>query len=357
MVQTHIVVGAGIIGAATAFQLCKAGQRVIVISAGQADATSAAFGWINASFFINEDHHVLRVAGLAAWRRAMSDLPLSVDWQGCLCWDLPDAQMHKTYARLRAFNYPVELYDAAQIAALVPALRNGPGRALFFPREGAASSAEIAGQFLAAAQDMGARLIRNIRVTGIRMQAGRAVGVETTQGLIKADHVVIAAGTGTAAIAESIECHVPLVPRPAYILRTTPHAHLLQHILATPGGEIRQEPSGQFLLPVAVAHQADQSEVLAQDPVAAAEGALARLQTHFAGLDDLAWAEIIRAERPVPADDLPIVGSVADGVYVAVMHSGITLGPIMGELISKDIGGRLSNADQALLAPYRPDRF
>jgi glycine/D-amino acid oxidase-like deaminating enzyme len=357
MVQTHIVVGAGIIGAATAYQLSKAGHQVIVISAGQSDATSAAFGWINASFFLNHDHHVLRAAGIAAWRRVMQDLPLKVDWQGCLCWDMPGPEMQETYAQLRAFDYPVEMLARTQISDLEPALKNPPSKALFFPGEGAASSGDIAGQFLDAAQALGAKRINNVRVTGILMDNGRAVGVETPHGVIKADQVVIAAGTGTAALADKIGCNVPLVPRPAYILRSSPQGPVLRHILAMPEGEIRQEPSGQILLPVAVSHQGDQTETLTQTPVEAAEGALARLHANFDGLENADWAEIISAERPVPADGLPVVGSLAEGVYVAVLHSGITLGPIIAELIAKDLSGPLDNADAALLAPYRPNRF
>ena len=40
--------------------------------------------------------------------------------------------------------------------------------------------------------------------------------------------------------------------------------------------------------------------------------------------------------RPMPADGLPILGSVrgVEGLLVAVMHSGITLAPVTGELVS-----------------------
>ncbi|EBA12716.1 fructosyl-amino acid oxidase, putative [Roseobacter sp. CCS2] len=59
----------------------------------------------------------------------------------------------------------------------------------------------------------------------------------------------------------------------------------------------------------------------------------------------------------MPQDDFPIIGPVANGAYVAVLHSGITLGQIIAELVAKDIAGRLNNTDAAMLAPYRPDRF
>ena len=169
--------------------------------------------------------------------------------------------------------------------------------------------------------------------------------------------LIVAAGTGTTAIAQSIDCNVPLVSRPAYILRTTPQGRLLNHILATPDGEIRQEPSGQILMPVAVSHQSDTAEELVQTPTDAADAAIARLRDICGGLENCDWSEVIRAERPVPKDGLPIVGPIAEGAYVAVLHSGITLGPIIAELIGKDITGRLDNADASMLAPYRPDRF
>ena len=357
MVQSVIIVGAGIIGAATALQLIRAGHSVQVVDAGGGDATSAAFGWINASFFLDEDHHHLRAAGIHAWHRLLKDVAAPVDWQGCLCWDMTGAQMEETYSRLRGFDYPVELLTASQVAAREPSLRACPQQALFLPGEGAATSAALAQRFLTAAQDAGAKVIRNVAVKGIEMRHGRAVGVATAQGAMLADQVIIAAGTGTEALAQSIDCAVPLVPRPAYILRTNRQEKLLHHILAMPEGEIRQEPSGRILMPVSLGHQGDDAETLVQTPQAAADEAIARLQDMCHGLQDVQWSEVIRAERPVPQDGLPVVGAIAAGVYVAVLHSGITLGPIIAELIAKDIAGRLDNADAAMLAPYRPQRF
>jgi len=357
MVQTVIVVGAGIIGAATAFQLTKAGHTVRIVHASHADATSAAFGWINASFFLDADHHHLRAAGIAAWHRILTDVPVPVDWQGCLCWDMDAPDMEAAFAQLQALDYPVEMLTRSQVLALEPALKSIPEHALFFPKEGAASSAEIAQHFLRAAQALGAKLISNVYVSGLKTKNGRVIGIETPQGDMLADQVIVAAGTGTAAIAQSIDCDVPLVPRPAYILRTTAQERLLNHILATPDGEIRQEPSGQILMPVAVSHQSDAAEGLAQSPTDAADAAIARLRNICGGLENTDWAEVIHAERPVPKDGLPIVGAIADGAYVAVLHSGITLGPIIAELIGKDITGRLDNIDASMLAPYRPGRF
>ena len=357
MGQSVIVVGAGVIGASIAWQLSKAGHHVRIIDGGGAPATAASFGWVNASFFLNEEHHQLRQAGIAAWHRVMREVSVEIDWQGCLCWDLAAEEMAATYTKLRAWGYPAERLGKAEVAAREPALMAVPDAALLFPSEGAAASGQLAAQFLSAAQARGTQHIQNAHVQGLKTRGDRVVGVETANGALEADHVVIAAGTGTAALAGSIGTRIPLVPRPAYIMRTSPQPLLLNHILATPEGEVRQEPSGQLLMPIVAQHQSDTAETLEHLPTDAADDAMARLRKLIAGLDDVNWVQVSRAERPMPEDGFPIVGPIADGASVAVLHSGITLGAVIGELVAKDITASLSNEEAAMLAPYRPDRF
>ena len=62
------------------------------------------------------------------------------------------------------------------------------------------------------------------------------------------------------------------------------------------------------------------------------------------------------AVRPIPADGLSSVGSDSGlpGYYEAVTHSGVTLGPLLGRLLAREI---LTGAVDHLLAPFRPERF
>ena len=118
-------------GFAPGGQLSKAGHEVQIIHAGGTDATSAAFGWINASFFLNDDHHHLRAQGIAAWHRALKDVAAPVMWQGCLCWDMPPEEMEATFQQLRARDYPVEMLSKVQVQKREPALTDAPEQALF----------------------------------------------------------------------------------------------------------------------------------------------------------------------------------------------------------------------------------
>lgn len=58
----------------------------------------------------------------------------------------------------------------------------------------------------------------------------------------------------------------------------------------------------------------------------------------------------------MPEDGLPVVGPIpgADGVYVAVMHAGVTLAPVVGRLVAAEI---VEGIEAAELAGVRPARF
>jgi glycine/D-amino acid oxidase-like deaminating enzyme len=60
--------------------------------------------------------------------------------------------------------------------------------------------------------------------------------------------------------------------------------------------------------------------------------------------------------RVLPTDGQPIIGRIAahPNVYVAAMHSGITLAPAIGQLTATEL---LDGVEVDLLAPYRLGRF
>ncbi|RWX66022.1 FAD-binding oxidoreductase, partial [Mesorhizobium sp. M4B.F.Ca.ET.089.01.1.1] len=60
--------------------------------------------------------------------------------------------------------------------------------------------------------------------------------------------------------------------------------------------------------------------------------------------------------RPTPVDGFPIIGRAEgmDGLYVAVMHSGITLAPAVGLFAAREI---LAGERDPLLQPYWLNRF
>ena len=352
MGQRIVIIGAGIIGAAAAYQLARAGHVVTVIDAGApgGGATGRSFGWINASFHKDVAHFALRAEGIAAWHRlGLTD----VAWPGCLWFEEAGDAFTSFHNTLENLGYPVGVLDRDAVRALEPALADPPAQALRFPGEGVAEAAGAARDLLVRATGLGARVLAGIAVRGIETASGRVTGVVTDAGPVPADTVLVASGTATPGLVEPFGVALPMLQRPGLLLTTQAFPPLLAHVVVAPGQELRQLPDGRFLAPTSPNHQGDEADSLGDSAEALAEAARQRIAALIG--QDVRLTGITLAHRPVPGDGLPVVGPAGpDGLYLAVMHSGVTLAAIMGEMIAAEL---TNGGPQALLTPYRPGRF
>jgi glycine/D-amino acid oxidase-like deaminating enzyme len=351
MAQT-LIIGAGITGAAVAFQLARRGETVTIVSthAEGGLASAASFGWLNASFYLTHQHYHLRHAGLAAHRRLADKLAgLTTTWQGCLWYEATGAAQDETAADLAALGYKVDTLAKAEIAEKLPALGPLPETALFFPEEGVADPADLARALIAAS---GARVLR-ATVTAVTETQGRATGVLTDLGPITGDRVILATGTGTPALLQPFGMTLPMLQRPGLMIATNPLPPICPVILATPEQEVRQDAAGHLIAPAAAGHQSDHAETLGSFPVVV-NATLQRLRALFPG-HEIHFARQAMALRPVPGDGLPVAGpGPLPGLWIAVMHSGATLAPVVAELLADEITG---GPESSLLTDFRPARF
>ena len=351
MAQT-LIIGAGITGAALAYQLSRRGDDVTIVSthAEGGLASAASFGWLNASFFLSHPHYHLRHEGLAAHRRLSDALPgLPTTWQGCLWYEATGAAQEETASDLLALGYRVERLTRPQIAERLPALGPVPDSALFFPEEGVADPADLARALIAAS---GAKVIR-ATVSAVTETKGQATGVLTDQGTIRAGRVILATGTGTPALLDPFGFTLPMLKRPGLMIATNPQPPICPVILATPDQEVRQDAAGHLIAPASAGHQSAHAEALGAFPVVV-NATLQRLRTLFPD-HDIYFAHQAMAMRPVPGDGLPVVGQgPVEGLWLAVMHSGATLAPVVAELLAEEITGGL---ESPLLAGFRHGRF
>tara|TARA_R110002126_G_scaffold11810_2_gene52199 strand:+ start:1470 stop:2555 length:1086 start_codon:yes stop_codon:yes gene_type:complete len=356
-----VVVGAGIIGASVAYQLAKAGAQVTVIDGAgvAAGATGRSFGWINASFHADAAHFRLRAESMAAYHRLIEQMDMApVRWTGCLCWDGHGTALETQAAELDALGYEVEIIDRAGFAAREPHVANPPEQALAFDTEGVAETAPMAQTLMNAATALGAQVLLGVAVQGIETQGDTVTGVRIEQGVIPADRVVICGGTGSPAVLSSVGVTLPMLKRPGLLLRSAPVAPVLSHVMAAPGQEFRQDASGRIIAPTSANHQSDNLEHVSERPDVLAEATMARLQALLPEVA-LRWEQVTQAMRPVPQDGLPVMGPCGPaGLHMAVMHSGITLAPLAGELVAAGVLDQpLSNHQSDLIAPYAPQRF
>lgn len=358
MAEHVLVVGAGLIGAGIARALARGGAKVTVVEAGVPAglASGRSFGWINASFYLSEDHFRLRLAGMAAHRRLEAALPgTGHRWTGCHWWEEQGEGLDRMAAELTGLGYAVDEVAGQVVAEREPALALVPGRALWFPDEGAVDPAHLARVLLADAAAAGAVVLTGCPVTELLRRGDAVAGVRTAQGDIAADRVVLATGVATPGLLAGLGLRFPILRRPGAMVRTQALPPVLSSILASDGPEVRQEASGHILCPTSAAHQGDTSEAITTPAPELAEATMARLRAMFPSLD-LRLHSLLMAERPVPGDGLPCVGPVPGvaGLWMAVLHSGVTLGPLVAEGLASEM---LTGQILPQWAPFRPERL
>ncbi|SDA94876.1 NAD(P)/FAD-dependent oxidoreductase [Mesorhizobium qingshengii] len=353
MSKKIIVIGAGIIGASIAWHLSKAGARVTVITDGAAGgvATPNSFAWINASWGNPEPYFRLRTRAMAEWSRLALDLPgLPLAWCGGLCWDLSAADM-VTYAREHSsWGYGIERVDRARAARIEPNLMELPDAALHVAEEGVAEPVAATKALLADAERRGGRIIAST-VTALVQTEGRITGVDTSHGLVAADEVVIAAGVGSPDIAATAGINLPIETPPGLIVHSRPYEKLLNGLVLADRLHMRQTAEGRI-----IAGSDFGGADPGMDPQATARELFAAMKTMLRGGDGLELDFHTVGYRPTPIDGFPIIGRAEgmDGLYVAVMHSGITLAPAVGLFATREI---LDGERDPLLAPYGLSRF
>jgi glycine/D-amino acid oxidase-like deaminating enzyme len=345
-----VVIGAGIIGASLSYHLARRGARVTVVAESGAGgtATPATFGWLNASWGNPEPYFRLRMESLGLWRRELQKLPgMWLSGSGSLSYDLPEPELTTFVKQHAAWGYRIRLVDGAEAARLEPGLREPPALAAFAEAEVAAEPEKAVEALLRAAA---VRPIRT-RVEAIEVKGGRCIGVRTCENTIEADLVAVAAGAGTPALIATAGAALPVHTTPGLLLHTTFVEPVLQRIVIGPGMDVRQTPAGAII----VGSDFGGSPVIG-DPEAIAGDLLETLRRRVHGAEHARIERYTIGQRPMPADGFPVVGFLpaGSGIYVAVMHSGMTNAAAVGAWGAEEM---LTGRRHPLLGPFGPERF
>jgi len=116
---------------------------------------------------------------------------------------------------MRMSGVDAELLDQDQVRAMVPYLDFDGARfpirgGLLQPRGGTVRHDAVAWGYARAADSRGVDICQNCEVTGIRVEAGRAVGVETTKGFVRAKKVALAAAGNSSRVAAMAGLRLPI---------------------------------------------------------------------------------------------------------------------------------------------------
>lgn len=379
-----VVIGAGIIGAASARALAAAGLSVTVI-----DAQSAASGTTGQG-----EGNILVSDKLPGPELQLARYSLRL-WDALgaqLAEELPPPVAAIEYERKgglvvateQAGAAPLAAFAASQRAAGVDARQASPGEALelepdlnrgtaaavFYPEDAQVQPVIATEALLASARAKGARVAFGERVTGaVRGHGGRITGVRTTRGEYHARHVVLAAGAWSGEAAAALGAWLPVRPRRGVLLVTTRMPHRIFHkvydadyvgavesddtALQT-SSVIESTAGGTVLIGSSRRQQGFDSRL---DTEAVREIARKAVRV-FPFLADAAVMRVYGGFRPFMPDHLPVIGPdpEADGLWHATGHEGAGIGLSLGTagLITDLITGAAPAVDPAPFAPARP---
>ena len=368
-----VVVGAGIIGASIAYHLSKLGVQVTVIDkVGPATQTSlGTFAWINATWAKQpRSYHTLNQDGISSWKTLQNDLGIPVKWGGSIEWfDSNERQdkLAKQIAEQIAWGEPAAMLGVDDLVKKEPNVDfSGVSRAAFSGNDGAVDPVLATLTLLKAAQENGASLSFPCELTGVNASNGTLQSVETTQGTIPADKVILATGAAPNMASRFADIDLPQRSTPGVIAITKPMPPLLNRLVIAPGVHMHQRLDGRLVLgeqagaPKTEAHKMR----LKGRPISFPTPEYA--QQHFMQIQNIAAqylpgidaAEVEAVHigwRPLPLDGHPVLGFSPSrpNIYLAVMHSGVSLAPIIGQLAAQEI---TSEAPIDSLSTYRPDR-
>ena len=378
--QTHagnersvVVVGAGIVGASIAYHLAARGVPVTVVDRGApgSGASSHSFAWINAGAKVPFYYHDFNRRSLEMWDRFVHRLGVDVGlrWGGKVSWEAtPERaqELREWVGRAQGWGYPTRLLRPKELAKLEPGLSFGSVAAAEFSEiDGQVEPQRVVDACMLRLQETGSSVRPDTPVTGLSLArtAGgerRVNAVETPEGEIPCDLVVLAAGVATTQLAAMAEVNVPQQESPGVVVRSTPLARLMNNVqvaYAPPLDDahaeihLRQTSDGSVQI-----GEGTQESLRRDDSQQHADDLLARATWYLPGLSGAQAIPVPVGYRPMPLDGYPVLGfsRSVPNLYVAVTHSGVTLGPVIGELAAIEI---VDGVRVEMLDYYRPERF
>ncbi|WP_137391961.1 FAD-dependent oxidoreductase [Rhodoligotrophos defluvii] len=121
------------------------------------------------------------------------------------------SEMERAAVLARAFGQEAEMISVSEITKRCPQVRTDDALAgLYLPTDGRTNPIDTTQALAKGARMGGAKIVENVEVTGLAVADGKVRGVETTQGPVRAEVVVLAAGMWSRAFAARYGVSLPL---------------------------------------------------------------------------------------------------------------------------------------------------
>jgi D-amino-acid dehydrogenase len=359
--KRYIVVGAGILGASTAYHLAKAGENVTLVDRHDpGQATDAAAGiicpWLsqrrNKAWYRLAKGGARYYSELIAKLEADGETETGYERVGAISLHTDEKKLDKMVER--ALKRREDAPEIGEVTRLSPEKT----KALFPPL-----SEEFGSVYVSGAARVNGRALRNALVRAaerngaiflqrdakLLSKEGHVIGITAGEETLLADKVIVTAGAWSKELLEPLGLHFLVSSQKAQIV------HLQIRGIDTSQWPVVMPPNDQYLLTFedgrVVVGATHENEVGLDNRVTA--GGLHEIfdkaLTVAPGLADSTMLEARVGFRPFTPGFLPVFGAVPDisGLLIAngLGASGLTVGPYLGSELAKLSMGRQTEID------------
>jgi glycine/D-amino acid oxidase-like deaminating enzyme len=247
-----VIVGAGIVGCATAYHLARRGASVHVIERGRVAGEQSSRAW---GFLRQQGRHPAEVplaaAALELWPNLERELGADLEFVrgGILVpaeSDADEARLAAAERVAREHGLRSKMVTAAEIRTLVPGVALGWRSGLYTAEDGHAEPLKTTEAYAAAARRRGATIEERTTAVGLEAQGGHALGVLTADTVYRGNSVVCAAGVGTADLCRTIGVDLPISAVRASVAQTRVAAPITRTAVWAPRVAFRPKKDGSY---------------------------------------------------------------------------------------------------------------
>ena len=367
-----VIVGAGVMGSATAYYLASRGFNVTLLEqnrvggipgasgasgsmlqalSGEGDAVERQ-GQQSRAIFKELARELYELSGVDIGYTEPGTIVLAFSEEG-----IAQINGRRVAAYVRN-DEPHEWMDPRQIRTMEPAVSETAMAGLYLPKSQNVYAPQYVRALAHSAAARGATLLQGVSVTGVGRSGGRVTGVQTSQGHIACDALVLASGAWTGLASRWLDLSLPVGPQRGQImaLQSRPPQRRVRHILHGHSGYLIPKANGTTV--IGATHDA-----VGFDARVTGAGLQWLMNAGTRMVPELAEATFKHAWlgfRPIMEDGgLPIVGRLpgVENAYVAAGHGaiGVTVSPAVGQSLAALIAGDPSAADT--LTPFDPARY
>ena len=247
-----VIIGGGIIGAATAYYLAKRGMSVAVVEKGRiaGEQSSRNWGWCRQQDRDRAEIPLIKES-LRIWNDLNNEIGAETGFrQTGVLYVTQDpkelAKWERWMEHAREYQLHSRLLSSAEAQAMTPGCVQKWIGGLHTPADGRAEPSMAGPAIATAARKRGATVHQNCAARGLETEGGAVSGVVTELGTIRTKNALCSGGAWSSLFCRRHGVDLPQLTVRASVQRTEPAPEVFDSALGTPDFGIRRRLDGGF---------------------------------------------------------------------------------------------------------------